>query len=150
MLCREQDHRTLVLWALVLAQQTVAVLSYKYPHEERPARALEAAKAWAAGEIRMRQAQREILACHAFAKEITCREDIAACHAVGQACGVVHTAGHAMGYPIYDLTSIVYRLGVDECAAAVEQRIQEYVDILRYYSAHPEVAPEKWADFLLR
>lgn len=60
-------------------------------------------------------AQRKILDCHGFAKEIDNKEDIATVHAVGQACSVVHTAGHAMGYPIYDLTSFVHRYGIDDC-----------------------------------
>ena len=70
-------------------------------------------RAWAAGELKMRPAQRSILRCHALAKELPSPADIAACHAVAQACSVVHTPGHALGYPIYDLTSLVRRLGVD-------------------------------------
>ena len=61
----------------------------------------------------MRYAQRKILDCHAFAKEAGCKEDVALCHAVGQACSVVHTAGHAIGYPAYDLTAIIHRYGID-------------------------------------
>ena len=66
--------------------------------------------------------------CHAFAKEIDKKEDIAICHAIGQACAVVHTAGHAIGYPIYDLTAIIYRLGIENCAQTVEKRKQDYMD----------------------
>ena len=109
-LFREQNHKIMVLWALDLASESVAKLEEKYPDETRPREALEAAWAWAAGMIKMRPAQRKILNCHAFAKEIDSREDIALCHAVGQACAVVHTEGHAIGYPIYDLSAIVYRL----------------------------------------
>ena len=82
-----------------------------YPEERRPREALEAAQNWAAGKCKMRLAQQKILACHAFAKETSSKEEIAICHAVGQACAVVHTAGHAIGYPIYDLTAIVYKYG---------------------------------------
>ena len=41
----------------------------------------------------MRAAQRAILDVHAFAKEIKSLEDIALCHAIGQACGVDAEAG---------------------------------------------------------
>ena len=99
----------MALWAFDFAAETIEKLEKKYPEEIRPREALEAAQAWAAGNIKMRPAQRKILDCHAFAKEIHCKEDIAMCHAVGQACAVVHTAGHAIGFPIYDLTSIIYR-----------------------------------------
>ena len=107
MLFRDQSHRTMVLWALDLAAESVAKLEEKYPDEPRPKEALEAARAWAAGMIKMRLAQRKILDCHAFAKGIDSREDIALCHAIGQACAVVHTAGHAIGYPMYDLSAII-------------------------------------------
>lgn len=113
MLFREQNHRIIVLWALDLAAESVAKLEEKYPDETRPREALEAARAWAEGKIKMRLAQRKILDCHAFAKELDRKEDIALCHAIGQACAVVHTVGHAIGYPMYELSSIVYRLGME-------------------------------------
>ena len=77
MLFRDQSHRTMVLWALELATESVARLEEKYPDEPRLREALEAARAWAAGKIKMRLAQRKILDCHALAKEISCKEDIA-------------------------------------------------------------------------
>lgn len=148
MLFRDQDHRTLILWAFDFAGESVAALAKKYPDETRPAAALEAARSWAAGNITMRPAQRKILDCHAFAKEIDCAEDIAACHAVGQACSVVHTAGHAIGYPIYDLTSIVYRLGIDNCQEQIELRKQAYIDRLLFRAAHMDGYQGTWAGFL--
>ena len=111
-LFQEQNHRVMVLWAFDFAAETIKDLKEKYPNENRPQQALETAKDWAAGKIKMRLAQQSILACHAFAKDIDCKEDIAMCHAVGQACAVVHTAGHAIGDPIYDLTSIIYTYGI--------------------------------------
>ena len=145
---RIQNHRTVVLWAFDLAEESIEVLAQNYPMEKRPQEALDAARDWAAGRIKMHEAQRKILDCHAFAKEIDCRADIAACHAVGQACAVVHTAGHAMGYPIYDLSAIVYRLGVEQCAQAVEARVQAYEQRLLYWRAHEREYQDGFADFL--
>ena len=136
MLFREQSHKTMVLWALDLAAESVARLKEKYPDENRPGEALEAARAWAAGKIKMWPAQRKILDCHALAKEIDSKEDIALCHAVGQACAVVHTAGHAIGYPISDLSAVVYRLGIENCSEAIERRKQEYINKLFYWNEH--------------
>lgn len=130
LLFQNQSRRVLALWAFDFAAESVARLQERYPSERRPQEALEAARLWAAGKIKMRTAQRKILDCHAFAKEIDDKEAIAICHAVGQACSVVHTAGHAIGYPIYDLTAIVYRLGIENCEQAVERRIREYRDRL--------------------
>jgi hypothetical protein len=86
-------------------------LEEKYPNEDRPRKALEATKSWASGKVKTPTAKQGILKCHAFAKEITLHEDIALCHSVGQACGVVHANGHAIGFPVYDLTAIVYKYG---------------------------------------
>ena len=150
MLLQNQNHRVVTLWALDLAGETVAELEAKNPEEKRPKESLDSAKEWAAGKIKMRQAQRKILDCHAFAKEIDSKEHIAMCHAVGQACAVVHTAGHAMGYPIYDLTSIVYRLGADNCIQSVEKRKQEYIDRLFFWSVHVNEYKGEWAKFMLK
>lgn len=150
LLFQEQNHRVMTLWAFDFAAETIAKLQEKYPDEKRPQEALEAVRDWAAGKIKMRPAQQKILSCHAFAKEIACKEDIAMCHAVGQACAVVHTAGHAIGYPIYDLTSIVFRYGAENCSQAVEARKREYVDRLRYRKEHFEEYKGEWAEFMLK
>ena len=96
----------------------------------------------------MRFAQKKILSCHAFAKEINCKEDIAMCHAVGQACAVVHTAGHAIGYPIYDLTSIIYRYGIEDASKIVEERKQTYINRLLYWKEHLDTYKGEWAEFM--
>lgn len=150
MLFRNENHRIMVLWALDLAGESVANLEEKYPGEKRPREAVEAAQDWAFGKIKMRLVQRKILDCHAFAKEIDCKEDIAVCHAIGQACAVVHTVGHAIGYPIYDLTSIIYKYGIESCFEAVEIRKQEYIDKLLYWHEHVCEYTGKWAGFMLK
>ena len=144
------SHKTLVLWALELAEEDVQVLEAAYPEDPRPRGALAAAWMWAAGTIKMRQAQRAILDCHAVAKEISSPEHIALCHAVGQACGVVHTPGHAMGLPIYELTALVRREGLEHCREAVEARRQTYLDRLSYWQSQPPRQDMTWAPFLCR
>lgn len=150
LLFQQQNHRTMALWAFGFAAETIEKLEEKYPQETRPREALEAVQEWAAGRIKMRPAQQKILSCHAFAKEISCKEDIAMCHAVGQACAVVHTAGHAIGYPIYDLTSIIYQYGIENCTRAVEARKQEYIDKIFYWKMHCENDKGEWAAFMRR
>ena len=132
-----------------VAEAVVAAMS-EYGNSGRGTHpeALEAARNWAAGKIKMREAQRKILDCHGLAKELSSPADAAACHAVGQACSVVHTAGHAMGYPIYDLTAIVYRLGLENCREQVERRKEEYVDRLLWWAGRPEKDAGEWAGFL--
>ena len=150
LLLHHQEHRAAVLWAFDFAAESVCWLEKRYPGEERPGRALQAARDWAAGTVKMPLAQRAILDCHALAKEISDRADQAVCPAVGQACALVHTAGHAMGYPLYDLTSILFRLGMEDGVKAVEARKQEYIDRLLYWGAHVGEYQGTWADFMLR
>ena len=150
LLFQGQNHKVMVLWAFDFAAETIAELAKKYPDEKRPQEALEASRDWASGKIKMRLAQQKILSCHAFAKEIDCRQDIAMCHAVGQACAVVHTAGHALGYPIYELTALVYKYGIESCSEIVEERMQEYIDRLFYWKEHFNEYKGEWADFMLK
>ena len=120
------NRRALILWALELAEETVRELESRYPDDHRPREAVAAARAWAAGEIKMPLAKRAILDCHAMAKELVEPADIARCHAVGQACSTVHTEVHALGYPIYELTALARELGVEDCQEVVEARVRAY------------------------
>lgn len=43
-LLRIQNHRTVVLWAFDLAEESIEVLAQKYPIEKRPQEALDAAR----------------------------------------------------------------------------------------------------------
>lgn len=147
-LIEQESHRTLVLWALELSEEAVNVLEKKYTDETRPREALEASRLWAEGKIKMREAQRKILSCHAFAKEIDSPEDIALCHAVGQGCAVVHTAGHALGLPIYELTALVRRYGIENSREAVEARLNHYIERLLFRHEHTAEYEGEWASFL--
>lgn len=145
-----QDRRAVVLWALELAQEGVETLEAACPGEDRPRLALAASWLWARGREKMRGAQRAILDCHAAAREMEAPEHIALCHGVGQACAVVHTPGHALGFPMYELTALVRRYGVEHCREAVEARRQQYLDRLTYWQTHWQEDPGPWAAFLCR
>ena len=142
------DRRPLVRWALEQAGRAADALAKRYPADDRPARALAAGARWAAGEIKMPEARRAILACHAMAHAVDCPADSALCHAVGQACSVVHTKGHAAGLPAYELTAIVLEYGLTRCRGPVEARKQEYMERLLYWRDNASGLAGKWAPFL--
>lgn len=96
----------------------------------------------------MREAQRAILRCHAMAREAASAEDAALCHAVGQACSVVHTPRHAMGYPIYELTALVRRYGLDGCREAVERRVEGYRQLAVRWAGAWRDTLRRWAAFI--
>ena len=144
----QSNRRALTLWALELAEDTVLQLAERYPEDLHPGEAIAASRAWAAGEIKMSIAKRAILNCHAMAKELTDPADISRCHAVGQACSVIHTVGHALGYPMYELTAIVLEHGLENCRDPIEQRVMYYEQRLRYWTEYEKTCQLNWAGFL--
>lgn len=141
------DKKTVVVWALSFAKEAVDLLSLRYPREEAPREALILTKLWAQGKVKMPEAKRAILACHGLAKRLTSSEDIAICHAVGQALGTVHAKGHAIGFPIYELTSIVRKYGIDNCKEAFDKRLAEYTQRLQAFAASRKADEYEWAKF---
>lgn len=146
---REQKHRTLVLWAFACVEVPLQRLKERCPNEERPARSVRLCRQWAAGEVKMPTAKRALLEAHAAAKEVEGAENAALCHAVGQACAVVHVETHAIGLPFYELTAIVRNVEAKTIARAVEKRIEEYIECLKDCAARIESVGFSWAEFLL-
>ena len=146
LLISEQNHKVLTLWSFDLVLELVNYLKNKYPNVDRFRICLDKAELWAQGDIKMREAKSAILNCHAVAKELTNKEDIALCHAIGQGCSVVHTVSHAIGLPIYELTSLVYKYGIDNCKDKLTSIKKEYIDKLHYYLGHYNEY-KKWAKF---
>ena len=150
MLMQGQQRRVMVLWALEQARRVAEEFALRYPQEQRPMQAVELSTLWAQGKVKMPQAKQAILQAHAVAKELSDPADIALCHAVGQGCGTVHTVGHALGLPMYELTALVDRYGLEECRVPVEQRAAQYVKRLLYWQQHWQEEEREWAAFLCR
>jgi hypothetical protein len=65
-----QSKQTLATWAVDYAERELLPLWLAhYPRDERPQKALQAARDWLAGAIRLPQAKPHILLCHAAALE---------------------------------------------------------------------------------
>lgn len=143
-----QNRKAVTLWALDLAQEGAEKFFKKHPEEYAVIEAVESSKKWSEGKIKMPDARIKILECHAVAKRLSNKADIALVHAVAQGCSVVHTVKHAMGYPIYELTSLVYELGIEQCKEAIEKRIEEYNQKLIFFSDSDIYSNKKWADFI--
>ena len=97
----------------------------------------------------MPAAKREILACHALAKSLP-PEEAALCHAAAQACSTVHTPGHALGFPLYELTALVLRYGPESCREPIEKRAAEYCGRLIFWQKEEQEGNFRWAEFLRR
>ena len=102
-----RHHRLLAAWAADCAEH---VLPYFLQHsdDDSPRRAIEAARAWARGEIRVGTAQKASLAAHAAAREVK-RRSLAsseAARAAGHAVATAHMADHALGGALYGLKCV--------------------------------------------
>ena len=51
---------------------------------------------------------------------------------------------------MYDLSAIIYRLGIENCAEAVALRKREYIDRLFYWNGHVCDYDGEWAQFMLK
>lgn len=147
-LIKRQKHRTLVLWAFECGKSPLKIFEEKYPDEKRPRKAIELCKKWAEGEIKMPEAKRAILDCHAVCKEIDDEYYIALCHAIAQGISTVHVETHALGLPFYELTSIVIK-NRDNYEEKVKEKIKYYIDTLIYFQNNVDKLNNKWAKFLL-
>lgn len=148
-LMQSQNHRTLVMWALDCATQTLEQFEEKYPDENRPRTCLMLCESWARGEIKMPLAKRAILDAHAVAKEIDDNEYAALCHAIGHAGATVHVQTHAIGLPIYELTAIVLKYGKDGFSEPVTEKVNYYYDRLLYWQENTDKLGLNWAKFLM-
>lgn len=148
-LIKLQNHRTLVMWAIDCAKLPLERFEKKYPEERRPGACLELCESWARGKVKMPIAKQAILDSHAVAKEIDDGEYGALCHAIGHAGATVHVETHAIGLPIYELTSIVIKYGKNNFSTPVSEKTDYYYKRLLYWQENTDDLGLEWADFLL-
>ena len=96
----DADHRLLALWAAACAEHTLDLFERVRPGDDRPRRAIEVARAWARGEVRMTEAREAAGHANAAARDLNGAARHAA-HAAGQAAAVAHVAAHELGAAAY-------------------------------------------------
>src|SRR4051812_45099750 len=85
------DHRLLAAWAADCAERVLSLFE-EHSSDDRPRRAVEVARAWARGEVRVGDAQKAAVAAHAAAREATSEAATAAARAAGHAVATAHMA----------------------------------------------------------
>ena len=97
----DSDHHLLALWAAACAEHVLHHFeSAKGFADSRPRDAIEQARAWARGEIRMTQARAAAGWANAAARDLSGAARHAA-YAAGQAAAVAHVAAHELGAAAY-------------------------------------------------
>ncbi len=94
----DSDHQLLALWAASCAEHVLDRFESARPEDPRPRQAIEQARAWARGEIKMSQAR--TAGAMAAARDLSGAARHAA-FAAGQAAVVAHVAAHELGAAAY-------------------------------------------------
>lgn len=102
----EATHRLLAAWAADCAEHVLPLFAAKYPDDDRPALAIETARAWSRGQATVTDAREAAFAAHAAARDATdpiAREVARAC---GHAVATAHMADHELGAPFYAIRAL--------------------------------------------
>ena len=96
----DSDHHLLAVWAASCAEHVLGLFESAQPDDPRPRQAIEHARAWARGEVKMMQAR--AAGGHAMGAARTLRGAARyAAYAAGQAGAVAHVAAHELGAAAY-------------------------------------------------
>jgi hypothetical protein len=96
----DANHQLLALWAAACAEHVLRLFEVEQPADPRPCHAIELARAWARGEIKMSQSRDSAGHAQAAARELSGAARHAA-FAAGQAAAVAHVAAHELGAAAY-------------------------------------------------
>jgi len=122
-LIETQSKATLANWAVNYSEQFMLPLWQKYyPDDMRPQNALNAARDWLSGKVKLPQAKATILECHSAARDTKDNAIAqAAARAIGQCASTIHSARHSIGLAFYGALAIAYdRIGLDATWEQIE------------------------------
>jgi len=100
------NHRLLAFWAADCAEHVLTFFETEYPQDDRPRIAIEKARKWADGEIRVTEAK---IAAYCSNKAAQGKKGAAkmAALAAGQAAVVAHVAAHDLGAAAYAIRAVM-------------------------------------------
>jgi hypothetical protein len=121
----DSDHKLLALWAAMCAEHVLPLFEAVQPADPRPRQAIEQARAWVRGEIKMTQSRAAGGHANATARELSGAARYAA-YAAAQAALVAHVAAHELGAAAYAIKAVRATLpgGEGERAGRLECRWQ--------------------------
>jgi hypothetical protein len=120
----EGARRVLATWAADCAERTLPVFAAQAPGDSRPRDAIDGARAFARGELRIGPVRTLAVAAHAAARVVGEPAATAAARAAGHAAAVAHMASHARGVAYAAIAAGLAAPG-DPDAVANEARWQQ-------------------------
>jgi hypothetical protein len=119
----DSDHRLLALWAAACAEHVLELFESARPTDPRPRQAIEHARAWVRGEVKMTQARAAGGHAMGAARDLRGAPRHAA-YAAGQAGVVAHVAAHELGAAAYAIKAARAAAPEGEAAGRLECRWQ--------------------------
>jgi hypothetical protein len=113
----DPDHRLLALWAATCAEHVLPLFESARPGDSRPRDAIDHARAWVRGEVKMMEARRVAGRAMAAARDLRGAPRHAA-YAAGQAGVVAHVAAHELGAAAYAIKAAAAAGGAADAEAA--------------------------------
>src|SRR5258706_7314026 len=101
----DSDHQLLAIWAASCAEHVLDLFELAQPEDPRPRRAIELARAWARGQIKMAEARTAAGHAMGAARDLRGAPRQAA-YAAGQAAAVAHVAAHELGAAAYAIKAL--------------------------------------------
>lgn len=101
----DSDHRLLALWAASCAEHVLRLFESVQPEDPRPRQAIEHARAWVRGEVKMMEARAAGGHAMGAARHLRGAARHAA-YAAGQAAVVAHVAAHELGAAAYAIKAV--------------------------------------------
>ncbi len=98
------EEQALAIWASDCVEHVLSYFEEKFPNDDRPRKAVEAARAWVSGELSAGEARSAAFAAHAAARDARDAEEDIACavaRSAGHAAATAHVAGHAVSAADY-------------------------------------------------
>jgi immunity protein 5 of polymorphic toxin system len=113
----DSDHHLLALWAASCAEHVLPLFESVRPEDPRPRQAIEHARAWVRGEVKMMEARAAGGHAMGAARDLSGAARNAA-YAAGQAGVVAHVAEHDLGAAAYAIKAAVAAASKEEAEAA--------------------------------
>ena len=116
----DDDHHLLALWAAICAEHVLPIFEPMASHDDRPRRAIEAARLWVDGKISVKQGRFAAGAAQDAAREVKALSEAArlAALSAGQAAVVSHVAAHELGAAAYAIRAAMALVPKEEKEAA--------------------------------
>lgn len=113
----DAHHHLLALWAAACAEHVIGLFESSRPDDPRPRQAIDRARAWVRGEVKMMEARAAGGHAMGAARDLQGAARYAA-YAAGQAACVAHVAAHDLGAAAYAIKAARASAPRDEAEAA--------------------------------